>query len=364
MLAVSCPLLTGCDSEEQKAQNAVWEAQASENAQAYIEQKYGFSASVTEAKVDRSMGMFGTTPLSDVFVKMNHDGRDFTVFITGEEKSTDGCDTYQADEIKQALFDTINSEIDGLQVLDIYPKYKSRQNMDEPLYGAYFDGSDLAGILEDGVRAFEAFYVQTDLSDADGFRWYESYRTNAKFVSCRDGEILKEDALTRNWAAPQPVYCDNSRTLSYGYDDTEAQVVYHSYDLHKYGDFYYYVSDRYNYDDGEPLEELPHIREVDPPDPTMFNGWGAMNASIISKAYTLSADSPMYVHVYYPVDKLDTDKDIDTYWDNFDCATISNAKDGTPKYSADPINTAGGYIYDRFYIQSGDPVTFLYMFDT
>lgn len=73
-----CLFLTACDSDEQKVQNVKWEAQASRNAQAYINQKYGFSAKITDAKVDRMQGMFGSAPLSDVLVQMQYEERDLS----------------------------------------------------------------------------------------------------------------------------------------------------------------------------------------------------------------------------------------------------------------------------------------------
>ena len=166
---IVCMLLTGCDSAEQKAQNAEWEAQASENAKAYIMQKYGLSAEVREAKVDRMRGMFGTTPISDVFVDMRYDKRDFTVYITGQKESTEGSDSYQAEEIEQALSETIEREVPGLKLLDIYPQDKTEQDQETFFYSAYFDGTNLPEVLSDGAGSFEAFYVDTDLSDEKMF---------------------------------------------------------------------------------------------------------------------------------------------------------------------------------------------------
>lgn len=355
--------LTACDSEDQKEQNAKWETQASKNAQAYINQKYGFSAEITDAKVDRAQGMFGSTPLSDVLVQMQYEERNFTVLITGKEESTDGCDTYQVPEIKQALFETINGKIDGLQVLDIYPKFKSERKMEEPLYGAYFDGSNLAELLEDGVNSFEAFYVQTDFSDEKDFEWLNDYGISAKFVSCREDEILKGNEQTRNITAPHPIYCDNSRTLSYLHDEPKMQTTYLAYELHKYGDFYYYVNNQYNYDKGELSKELPYFTEVKQLNSSLFNGYGAMDASVISKSYSVYADSPMYVHVYYPRSKLDTDKDLQKYWDDFDYGSITEDKDGTVKYAARPITIVGDYVYECLEVQEDNLTTFVFLFD-
>ncbi len=46
-------LLTSCYSKEQRALNAQWEAQGAENAVRYIQGKYGFSAEVRSAEIDR-----------------------------------------------------------------------------------------------------------------------------------------------------------------------------------------------------------------------------------------------------------------------------------------------------------------------
>jgi len=357
-LVSSCLFLTACDSKEQKAQNAKWEKQATENAKAYITQKYGFSASVTEANVDRQQGMFGTTPLPDVFVQMQYDSRDFTVFITGEEESTEGADTYQAPEIRQALSDTIESQISGLQVLDIYPVRKSERTVKEPLCSLYFDGTNLSEVLKDGVSTFDAFYIRTDLSDAKDFSWLSGYRTTARFISCRDGDILKTDELTRNFAAPHPIYCDNIRTMSYSPDKQKMQADHNAYELQKYGDIYYYVNSEYYYNEGEASEDMPIIKEVDPPDPRQFNGRGSIEASVISKAYSISAESPMYVHVYYPERYLNTDKALRKNRHDFRLAQITKDKNGDEKYSAGPSTVVGDYVYERFFVKEDVPAVF------
>ena len=118
-------LLTACDTKEQKALNAQREAQAALNAQEYIRQKYGFAAEVTQAKVDRRHGWISTQPLSDVLVQMQHDDRSFTVFITGEEQSSAGADNYQAEEIAQAVRETVDAEIPGLRLFDIFADQKA-----------------------------------------------------------------------------------------------------------------------------------------------------------------------------------------------------------------------------------------------
>lgn len=355
---IACMLLTGCDSAEQKAQNAEWEAQASENAKAYIMQKYGFSAEVREAKVDRMRGMFGTTPISDVFVDMRYDKRDFTVYITGQKESTEGSDSYQAEEIEQALSETIEREVPGLKLLDIYPQDKTEQDQETFFYSAYFDGTNLPGVLADGAGSFEAFYVDTDLSDEKMFEWLGDYSTKASFVNCREGSILEADRLTRSWAAPQPVYCDSIRNI----DAQVKQQDYKVYELKDQGDFFYYVNNNYRPEKGEPSADMPVITRVEQQEPSVFNGWGAMNASVISKTFTISSEAPVYVHVYYPISSLFTERDIDTYRDDFRYGRITE-ENGSIKYHADQVKVVGDYVYANFYVCEDVPVTFEFLLD-
>ncbi len=362
ILCISALFLTACDSEEQKKQNAEWEAQAAENAKAYISQKYGFSAETINAEVDRQVSLFGSHPLSDVIVQMQYENRDFTVFITGEKESTDGCDTYQASEIQQALFDIVNSEIDGLQVLDIYPKYKSEREIEEPLYAAYFDGSNLAEMLEDGVRLFEAFYVQKDFSDEKDFSWLNDYGTAANFVSCREDTILNAGKAARNYAAPHGIYCDNSRTFSFP-PNKPMQTAYQTYELYQYDDFYYCVERNPKQADCASCENMLHFSEVEPPDPSVFNGWGAMNATIISKAYSVSVDSPVHIDVYFPLSTFDSDLKPKIKGNHIDCGRITTDEEGTVKYFSYPIKLVADYAYMYFDVQENNSITFALLYD-
>ena len=360
-LAIAASFMTACDSKEEKESIAKWEAQASRNAKAYIQQKYGFTPEITGTSVDRITGMFRLAPTSDVFVEMLYNDRDFTVYITGFQESTDGRDSYQSPDIKQALFDLINDEKDGLQVLDIYPNYKTRLTPDEPLYSTYFNGSNLAELLKDGANSFDAFYVQTDLSDPDDFSWFNSLNMNARFVSCRNGKILNADQRTRRSAAPQPVYCNNSRILTCQPDDTKSATACQTYNLYRYGDFYYYLNSSEHYDEGEPSKVIPYIEEIDPLNTNVFPDIDR-DSEVISKAYSVTSLFPVYIHVYYPTDKLDIYKDPEFYSDHFHCATAIS-DDQSTRYTANELTSAGDYVYECFEIEQGASVQFMFVSD-
>ena len=103
LLALSMMLFaafTGCGySEEEKAQMQEYENQASDNAVNYISEKYGVQAKVMEAECEtaESFGVpdFSPSATGDVMVRMEYDGNEFMVLISGEEATTDGTDNYQ-----------------------------------------------------------------------------------------------------------------------------------------------------------------------------------------------------------------------------------------------------------------------------
>ena len=364
LLTLPYLFLSACDSKEQKALNAQREAQASANAQNYIQKKYGFSADVTEAKVERRPGMFCSTPLSDVFVQMTHDGQDFTVYISGESETDAGCDDYQAEAVRDALAERIEAEIPGLRLLDPVPRQKTDRDTGLLLFSAFFDGSNLQEMLSDGIRSFRAYYVQTDFSDAKQFTAPERFfgtecGTEADFISCRSDEILSADAVEREWAAAQPVYCDNYRRLGYTADSVKKDGCYYAYTLHQYGDFYYYVNDKLHYDEGQSLTELPQISDAEPVGTALFNGYGATNAEAATKACTLNAGTKQYVHLYYPCSRIDRFDDSFSH-DKTRFGSIVY-RDGQYRCSADPVRIVRDYCYACIELNPDEPYTFLFL---
>ena len=367
VLCVPYLLLTACDTKEQKEQNAKWEEQASFNAQAYIKQKYGFAAEVTEATVDRRQGWISSQPLSDVFVEMRHDNRDFTVFITGEENSVDGADTYQAEEIRQAVWDTINADVPGLREMDIYAVRKSerRGQSDTPLYEKRFDGSNLTEVLQGSVFSVNCYYPESDFSSRKQFMHLQQLLgmesgVRAVFYSCRGETVFaQETRAERNWTASHAVYCTAQRNLAYTTPEAGlCKAEYIAYALKKYGEFYYSVS----YSERQKEREAPKIQEVTPVDALCFDGYGVRDAVLASKAYEITADVPLFVHIYYPCSKIEN-FDYDGYMHSKTKIAMSSMRDGEPRYHADSIETVGDYAYEKIELQAGVPVTLEFLYD-
>ena len=112
---IAAMVLTGCDSKEQKKLNKQYISTAKANAVKYIEDKYGFTPEIRSAEQEREYGWINSDPLSTVYVRMNHNDRDFGVYIDGATDNTDGYDNYQCEDIADYFCSAI-SDITGKPV--------------------------------------------------------------------------------------------------------------------------------------------------------------------------------------------------------------------------------------------------------
>ena len=363
-------LLTSCYSKEQRALNAQWEAQGAENAVRYIQGKYGFSAELRSAEIDRSHGIYSPQATSDIIVSMSHENCDFTVYITGESVSDFGRDDYQAAEIAQALREKINEEHSGLQQLDLIPVCDSSRlyQPTAPLYAAYFDGNNLPAVLPSGITGFRAFYLQADLSDAKDFADLDDFCNNecdieSAYYSCRTDELFTLDPETRGLQARLPVCCPQYRKLTRTGNPPVYQTEFHDYQLQQFGDFFWIVSDDPHFDAGQPIACTPHFEEITPPDPSVFDGAGTRHASIASKAYHVSADQIVWLHLFYPCRNI-TDFDDQSYQNKHTrFATVPEGERTEEKPSARPVTKDGEYCCETFRLAPSIPRTFLFVND-
>ena len=367
----SAVLLTACDSKEQKALNAQREAQASQNAMTYIQKKYGFQANVLSAQIDRRHGAYNTQPLSDCVVRMQHDGCDFTVYISGEGETDTGRDTCQSAEIEQAAFDRVSAAFPGLYMLELVPASDSGRlyEMKEPFYAVCYDGSNLEETLADGITGFRAYYPQTDLSDETAFAALKRFSENAgicaELYACTDAALSA--AETGQGIPPHdlPVFCSKFRRLTLNRTRSsprEREPVFRDYQVQQLGDIFYCVTKDPGWEYGDPADGLPRITEITPPDPAVFDGQGAKGAQIASKAYSISADSFMWVHIFCPVSRMKpSDADHFQYSQlRFGMIPAGTESDGIP--SADPVSVRDGYCCQSVSVRPGlsQTVVFLY----
>ncbi|MCM1227053.1 MAG: hypothetical protein NC320_06450 [Clostridium sp.] len=352
---------TACDSKEQKKLNAQWEAQASENAVSYIQEKYGFKADVVSADICRAAGFFSSSPTSDVIVGMEYDGRAFDVYINGENSNTDGSDSYQSAEIEAAMTEMLNKNIPGVRqvsLLDDLPDHYV-QEFSEPLYSAYYDGDNLCETAKSGLSGFKAYYLQTDFSDESNFHFLDEYCNcedflHCEFISCRSEDAFDFDDAN---AKSSPVYCDNMRSLG------GRTAEYAEYELHEFDNFKYYLN--YPNESSEKNAEIK-ISKLSPYNTGILDDYNvSSNAEIASDAYHISADERVGVWAYFPAkDILNFDYDGYVHQDTRIFKTRYNSSGEKESQGSNPVSTVGDYATEIFWIGPGEgEYTFFYLYD-
>lgn len=253
---LSCVLmtfsLTSCnrDSKEQKMLNAQHIETAKENARNYIMQKYGFEADIIDAELEREYGYIGSSPLTTVFVRMNHNGRNF---------------------------------------------------------GVYIDGTNAADVLLSAPScSITVCYVDTDFSALQETHLFDKFcvgnQDTVSFISYRSEDALKNGLLKSNrlpdTGAENAVYVDCCYTLN------NSGGTMQSYEIGKYDYFYYYVKD------GN-LSDVS-FSKITPDYSYNWNGHGSSDAEITSDAFSVSSHKDCTVYIYFPTDKIKSYKDFDT----------------------------------------------------
>ena len=314
LLAVLC--ITGCESKEERAQRKENEKQAAEQAVQYIYEKYGFTPEVLSSNSDYLGGMFGNRYCQTYFIKMVYEEKEFLVFIDGEEAR----DSYQHEEIYQALRTEINDRIPGAIELRLeghqFFHRAVATNYKDCLCSEYFDGTNLIEVLNDCRGRFRAYYVHGDFSDESLFTWLgntdseteeSSNAFRGQFVSLRSEDALA--AISSSTVLSGIGYGDMHR-LARGryalcvesYRDTEG--IYEQYNLNQYGDLYYLIylsGSRYN----QPDHDILSIGEGEPPSSSELSGKVGSRYYTASEAFDLNIYERALVIVFYPVSKLD-----------------------------------------------------------
>ncbi len=310
-LIIMTVLMTGCtgcgDSPEQKAINEQNIAKAKENATNYVKEKYGFEAAVQDAILERSSGLFSTTPTSKVLVKMKYDNKDFNVYIDGSKTNTDGADDYQESVINDAIKELLKNQVSGVERVAVtggkisWVEYDAIQECCDVLYSVFYDGTNLKEVLSDNSYQVYAAFIDKDLSkvtnaDFSELLWDDDDRKDVtlNLISYRDKNGLEqcyEYSVDERYAIYIDEYCELIGT---------SRKEHKEYKLNISGDVYYYVED--NKDDYIEVNKL--LKTVNASD---WVGHGAEDGRIVSGAYSIATSKDIgnvNVHIYYPISNI------------------------------------------------------------
>lgn len=188
--------LTGCGF----IQKNKLEKTGTANAIKYIESKYGFTPKVISAEaqiVDR--GPIPTLKIDyngGVKVELKYDGKDFEVYIEGDEETTDGVDNYQQEEILDSLLNKIQSVKGQYHSYDVsydcpYLSYECDGDGDKLYANKFFDGSNLNEYVSDIY--LDVYYVNNSRATKESDTLVSLFNEGIMYIYNFKSEVLLEE---------------------------------------------------------------------------------------------------------------------------------------------------------------------------
>lgn len=173
VIVILSAVFTGCVSREQREENQKNLLQAEKNAVLYVEEKYGFTADITNSEVEAIGDLLGPTFSGYGLIDMEYNEREFTVYIDGRTQNTNGKDDYQEEEIKSAvkdkLYEITEVKFDNILMQNYYNgrQYEDIDNF-HLFYNTYFYGDNLDELSDECSFYFTASCLDSeDISKLD-----------------------------------------------------------------------------------------------------------------------------------------------------------------------------------------------------
>lgn len=355
--------ITGCESKEERAQRKKNEKQAAEQAVQFMYEKYGFTPEVLSSDSDYMQGMFGKDYSQEYLIKMVYNEREFLVYMMQDGQVRD---SYQHEEICQALRTEINDRIPGVTEFWLrgYQFFSSNdyRSFIDCLCSEYFDGTNLLEVLNDCRGTFCAYYVHGDFSDESRFTWlYNTDSETEESSNAFDGHFISlrsEDGFVPG-VATRDIFRGRAAIYVESYRDTEG--IYEQYDLKQYGDLYYliYLSD-YGYN--QPDHDVLSISEGVPPSRRELS-----EICLRFHNYTLSEVFNLSIYekvddviVFYPVSEIDGFDTSDTEF-----LKMWTDSEGKIKHDHGVVSRVGDYAVSSYWFRPGDyNIFFIFKRDT
>lgn len=344
-LCLASFVLTACGySAEERQEMAQYEKQGKTNALNYVKEKYGFEADVAEVSCEKA-GRGGTIdfsppPTGDVFVTMEWEEKNFSVYIPGDAATSEGVDNYQYEAILSALEQELQ-EITNLPAEALFMCYGRFDTMSDAekngLIPGYFDGQNLAEVLQDQYPTAAVSYINQDVSGIDMAAVEE--RTGIRSIL-----FVDYDSPEHYRAIEKPYYNIAGSPIESGID--EHMLYMNGYRLVDYSEDVYVDCTKKESCGVLMITELAEEQvtltktTIDPA--SEWNGRGFLDAEQVSDAYALNTESRK-VHVYIPVDSLST-----THTEQADIV-LQYVYDGKICYYKVP----GGLTDDGNYLEAG-----------
>lgn len=307
LILIMAVLLMGCGyTQEEKAEMKRYEKQGRENAENYIKAKYGIDAKVRELNCEKynsgPVPDFFPSPTGNVFIRMNYQGEDFSVFISGERENTEGIDNYQFQEIVTAFSQELD-EITGFHEESVFVSYGEYETVNDEKNGmirTFYDGGNLSEILQDESARTVVSYVNQAVDQIP-----VSVISRATGVDT----ILFADYESREayQTVQQPYYNLAGWPIENGIEN--QLYLMNGYRVVGAGEDTYVKCEKKIQDDIILITENPKdqiiLEKTSLDSQENWNGNGFIDAKQVASAYAFDTNSEK-VYVYFPVEKLDT----------------------------------------------------------
>ena len=329
---------------EREQNTQQWTAQACQNAQAYIQEKYGFQAEILSTEQDWDPGMFGRQMRSNILVRMQYQDKSFDVGIDGRNPNTDGADSYQTEEILNFIRSKCEDALPGVYNIELSRgEFTFEMLKSQILFSTYFNGKNAPELLEKS-RIFVR-YIQKDLSKLDlsviknspDFRRFH----NIMFISFRSEEALQECTLQTLYHASD--YGGYAVWFDYIYEFFNNEENYYHYEIGQYQNIYYYVPD------GTPEDVV--ISETEPDD---ISNWNVHHrAEFASKAWKIETKKETNIYVFIPKSEISGSEGIRD--------AVRENDSFSHSYIGDIENISGSYCTRYFHLYPDEEFYFLYL---
>lgn len=269
---------------------------AENSAVLFIKDKYGIEAEGDYKRTSSYHGESWTT------VDMTADGKKFRFErYTDKDGNTIFADSYQLDEIKQAIFDEVSRVYPNGVRRDI--GVYSSDFIGDPVIERYFDGTNLDEVLNAHFGGVTVDFADTDF-DLENPLFEKLCEWNIKpyFISFDTTEHLEDFIETERLGivdfgdnyAKYAHYITDRVVYEYGNSGEKGKVIRKSYDIKSGAEFDCLFRDISESENGtENIEKFF----------AKYNE-GEKVSKPISKAYTRESYGSGFYYIYYPLEKL------------------------------------------------------------
>lgn len=346
--------LVSCESPQERKKRQKNEKTALKYSCKYIEEKYNFEPEIIKYESDYQQKILSREYFPRLLVEMSYNNHKFLTYINYD--GTNAYDSYQHEDIKAALSNTINEQISGLKDLDLFASNDIRSNtyhdFNNCLCSTYFDGTNLDSVLSECQAYYTAYYVNKQFPDLDIVQVFGDSIIGS-FVSYRSEAAMKrlpnvqpEDHFSDVKVAPY-VECmqktDGYHThFNLNHFDT---IDYISFDVSSYDPKIHMTLDR--------LDTPYELKSISKVSPLRKDNDTSVQFNDLTDTYMIETDVDIHLFVYFPIDEsLYSEGKL-----RFRCM-INDIETGETKLLDKPIDIRGDYAVGRFALKKNSTLTF------